>query len=273
MDLVMRQNANTLHAIQDRLTAARAIPGEVVTEIAGEGLSNFVAAQRVLLHLAERQNEIVMTGLKDRTGGLVPLAALTDLARRSLDTFIDMQQHFLSMAAKQTDAWIDAAKSGDRFAGEGPAELAREGMENFVRSQKKFLDVIAEETAHATGAATNGEKPGRKTEIPELARQAAEAFIDAQKKLLDVATEQMAGNLKTARKTMAAVNPVPDGMVKELTQQTVEGFVTAQKAILDLMAKPVRGAETHHARPQHKAAPRKQPAAKAKRRQPVSELA
>jgi hypothetical protein len=273
LDLVMRQNANTMHAVRERLNAARAIPGEVLTEVAGEGVSNFVAAQRVLLHLAERQNEIVMTGVKERTGGYMPLAAMTDLVRRSVDTFIDMQQHFLSLAAKQTDAWIDAAKSGERFAGEGLAELAREGMENFVRSQKKFLDVIAEETAHATGVTTNGKHAGRKTEVPELARQAAEAFIDAQKKLLDVATQQMAVNMKTARKTMEVVNPLPAGTLKELTQQTVDGFVAAQKALLDLMPKSARAPEAHphtKAAP-HKAASRKRPARA--HRAPVSELA
>jgi len=276
MDLVMRQNANTLHAIQERLTAARAIPGEVVTEIAGEGLSNFVAAQRVLLHLAERENEIVMTGVKERAGGYVPLAAMTELVRRSLDTFIDMQQHFLSLAAKQTDAWIDSAKSGAPFAGEGLAELARDGMENFVRSQKKFLDVIAEETAHATGATTNGKHAGRKTEVTELARQAAEAFIDAQKKLLDVATQQMAVNMKTARKTMEVVNPIPAGTLQELTRQTVDGFVAAQKALLEIMPKTgrapeARPAHAHAKTAPHKTASRKRPARA--HREPVSELA
>jgi len=276
LDLVMRQNANALHAVQERLAAARAIPGEVLTEVGGEGLSNFVAAQRVLLHLAERENEIVMTGVKERTGDSAPLAAMTDLVRRSLDTFIDMQQHFLSIAAKQTDAWIDAAKSGDRFAGEGLAELARESMENFVRSQKKFLDVIAEETAHATGVSTNGKHAGRKTGVTELARQAAEAFIDAQKKLLDVATEQMAVNMKTAQKTMEVVNPIPAGTLQELTRQTVDGFVAAQKALLDIMPKRAHAPETHQARPHHKAAPhkaapKKQPARA--RREPVTELA
>jgi len=270
LDLVMRQNANTLHAVRERLTAARAIPGEVLTEVAGEGLSNFVAAQRVLLHLAERQNEIVMTGVKERTGGYLPLAAMTDLVRRSLDTFIDMQQHFLSIAAKQTDAWIDAAKSGGTFTGQGLAELAREGMENFVRCQKKFLDVIAEETAHATGHAADGKKAGKKTEVTELARQAAEAFIDAQKKLLDVATEQTAVNLRTARKTLEVVNPLPAGTLAELTRQTVDGFVAAQKALLDIMPVSVR-AEAHPARPHHKAAPRKKPARVP--REPVTEMA
>jgi len=268
LDLVMRQNANTLHAVQERLTAARAVPREALTEVAGEGLSNFVAAQRVLLHLAERQNEIVMTGVKERAGGYVPLEAMTDLVRRSLDTFIDMQQHFLSIAAKQTDAWIDTAKSDEPFTGKGLADLAQEGMETFVRSQKKFLDVIAEETAHATGAATNGHKGAKKTEIAELARQAAEAFIDAQKKLLDVATQQIAVNLKTARKTVEAVNPVPPGLLAELTRQTVDGFMTAQKALMGAMEKKAHAPE---ARPHPKTAARKRPA-RAKR-EAVSELA
>jgi len=271
LDLVMRQNANTLHAVQERLMAARDVPRTVLTEVAGEGVSNFVAAQRVLLHLAERQNEIVMTGVKERTGGFVPLAAMTDLVRRSVDTFIDMQQHFLTTAAKQTDAWIDAAKSGEPFAGEGLAELAREGMENFVRSQKKFLDVIAEETAHATGVTTNGKHAAKKTEVTELARQAAEAFIDAQKKLLDVATQQMAVNLKTARKTMEVVNPIPAGTLAELTRQTVDGFVAAQKALLDIMPKAGRTPEAHQPRPHPKAAARKRPARA--HREPVTELA
>ena len=187
-----------------------------------------------------------------------------------MDTFIDMQQHFLSIAAKQTDAWIDAAKSGEPFR-EGLAELAREGMENFVRSQKKFLDVIAEETAHATGAPPTAKHAAKKTEVTELARQAAEAFIDAQKKLLDVATQQMAVNMKTARKTMEVVNPIPAGTLKELTQQTVDGFVAAQKALLDVMAKPARAPEAHEARAHPKAAPRKRHARA--HRTPVSELA
>ena len=80
--------------------------------MAGEGISNFIAAQRVLLQLAQRQNEILMGGVQERVAGAAPLAAITELLGRGIDTFIDMQQHFLTIAAKQTDAWIDAAKEG-----------------------------------------------------------------------------------------------------------------------------------------------------------------
>ena len=44
-DLVMRQNANTMNAIGERLAALRATPA-TLTEVAGEGISNFIAAQR-----------------------------------------------------------------------------------------------------------------------------------------------------------------------------------------------------------------------------------
>ena len=158
---------------------------------------------------------------------------------RGVDNFIDMQQHFLTLAAKQTDEWIDSTKTGKPFDGKSLAELAREAMDNFVRSQKKFLDVLAEETAVATGE-TNGDtrKPGKKTELAELARQGAEAFIDAQKKLLDVASQQVAVELKAANKAVEIVNPFQSQVLADLTRQTVDTFVTAQKALLDMVARP-----------------------------------
>jgi len=257
LDLVMRQNTNTINAVRERFAGATAAPAAALTEMAGEGMSNFIAAQRVLLHLAQRENELVMTGVKERAGRLAPVAVMSDLLRRSVDTFIDMQQHFLTIAAKQTDMWIDATKEGTPFEGKGLAELAREGMDNFVRSQKKFLDIVAEETANATNghAAVKG---GKKTELTELAREGVEAFIDAQKKLLDVAAQQMSVNVKTVKKAADVVNPfhLPvKSTLADLTRQTVDSFVAAQKALLDVMAKPGH-AEAHEA-PHHKPPVRK----------------
>jgi len=262
LDLVMRQNANTMQAVREQFATVRAAPGEILPEMAGEGISNFIAAQRVLLHLAQRQNEIVMTGVKERRGGFPPIAAVTDLISRGVDNFIDMQQHFLTIAAKQTDEWIDTAKTGKPFDGKGMAELAREAMDNFVRSQKKFLDVLAEETAVATGEG-NGDgarKNVKKTELTELARLGAEAFIDAQKKLLDVAAQQMAVELKAAGKAMEAINPFQSEALADLTRQTADTFVTAQKALLDVVARPGHRSEAHHEKE-----PARKPAAGAKK--------
>jgi len=94
-----------------------------------------------------RENEILTTVVKQRIGGPAPVAAVTDLFSRGVETVIGMQQHLLTLAARQTDEWIDATKSGEPFEGLQLTALARESMETFVRSQKKFLDVLAEETA------------------------------------------------------------------------------------------------------------------------------
>jgi hypothetical protein len=249
MDLVARQNAHTFNAFQERLGEARKIASTAVTEMAGEGISNFIAAQRVLLNLAQRENEIFTTVVKERIGGPPPVAAVTDLFSRGIDTVIGMQQHFLTMAARQTDEWIDATKSGTPFDGIHLTALARESMENFVRSQKKFLDVLAEETAHATGKETNGKPHVKKTELTELARQSAEAYIDAQKKLLDVATQQLKVNAKTAREAIGAMNVLPVETLGELAKHTVAGLVESEQELLDVVIKQSRKAPIVHAEP------------------------
>src|ERR1035437_7138073 len=257
LDLVMRQNAHTITAFQGRMTEARHIAGTAVTEMAGEGISNFIAAQRVLLNLAQRENEILTTVVHERAGGWAPAAALTDLFSRGVDTVIGMQQHFLTMAARQTDEWIDAAKSGEPCEGIHLTALARESMETFVRSQKKFLDVLSEETAHATGEETNGKvHAAKKTELTELARQSAEAYIDAQKKLLDVAAQQLKVNAKTASEAVGAMNLLPAETLGELARHTAEGLVESEQDLLNAVIKPPRQAPTAHAAPKAHVAPK-----------------
>ncbi len=71
--------------------------------------------------------------------------------------------------------------------------------------------------------------------------------------------------MKTARKTMEVVNPIPAGTLQELTRQTVDGFVAAQKALLDIMPKtgrapglvqPMRMPKPLRIKPLHGNAPR-----------------
>jgi hypothetical protein len=235
LDLVMRQNASTMTAIRKRLAEVRSVPADTMTEITGEGLSNMMAAERVLLNLAQRENELLTGALQEQLGARAPGAAVTNAIRRSIDNLVDMQQHFLTIAAKQADLWVDSAKSGTPFDGKAVPELARESIETFVRSQKKFLDIIAEETAHWTEGDTN-EASGRTAELTELARQAAEAYIDAQKKVLDVYAQQGEVNFQTAQNILGVLNPFQPAIVKELSRETVDNFVTAEKALLNVIS-------------------------------------
>jgi hypothetical protein len=240
LDLAMRQNANLMHALRQQLSDPHHSPTAILGEVAGEGIANFIEGQKVLLDLGKQQNEILMTGVKERIGDWPAAHAMTDLLRRSVDTFIHMQQEFLKIAGKQTHTWMEAAKAGKPYQPENLVDLAREGMENFVKAQKQFLDFIAEETAKATGGkhANGGVKKLKKTELSDLARQATESFIDAQKKLVDVAGKQMNTNVKMAGKTMQLMRPFPFLPLAELTREGVKSYVDAQKALMEAMVKP-----------------------------------
>ena len=241
LDLAMRQNANVMHALREQLTDPHHSPTALLSEVAGEGMTNFIEGQKVLLDLGKQQSEILMTAVKDRVGDLPAAQAMTDLLRRSVETFIHMQEEFLKIAGKQTHSWVEAAKAGRPYESDHVVVLAREGMENFVKAQKQFLDVIAEETAKATGGTkTNGAvKQIKKTELSELARQATESFIEAQKKLVDVAGKQMNSSVKTASKSLELLPPIPYLPLSELTREGVKSYVDAQKALLDVVVKPV----------------------------------
>ena len=252
LDLAMRQNANVMHAVREQLSDPHHSPSAILSEVAGEGMSNFIEGQKILLELGKQQNEILMTGVKERVGGYPAAQAITDLLRRSVETFIHMQQEFLKIAEKQTHTWVEAAKNGKPYQPEHLVELAREGMDNFVKAQKQFLDVIAAETAKATsGKHAEGTKKLKKTELAEIARHTTESFIEAQKKLVDVAGQQMNANVKTAGKTLELLRPFPFLPLAELTREGVKSYVDAQKALMDVMVKPAvehkhAGTAKHH---------------------------
>jgi hypothetical protein len=237
LDVAMRQNASVMKSLRENLSDPQSSPVTLLSELAVEGTSNFIEAQRVLLDLAQRENEIVMGGIKERVVGSVPAVAFTDLVRRSIDTFVEMQQDFLTIAGKQSQGWLEAAKAGKPYDRSYMIDLAKDGMENFVRAQKKFLDVIAEETEKATGnKPLHLPKDMKKTELTKLAGQAASAFVDAQKKLLDVASQQVKVNLQVVGRASEMFTPfrVP---LASLTGEGVKSFVDAEKALIDSMMK------------------------------------
>ena len=221
--------------------------------MAGEGISNFIAAQRVLLNLAQRENEILTTVVKERIGGPAPVAALTDLFSRGVDTVIGMQQHFLTLAARQTDEWIDATKSGEPF-GRHPVDRPGAREHGNLRAQPEEVPGRlgrGNRPCHRQGNQRQAHPAPKKTELTELARQSAEAYIDAQKKLLDVATQQLKVNAKTAREAIGAMNPLPAETLGELAKHTIEGLVESEQDLLDVIVKPPRQAPKAQAAPAH----------------------
>jgi hypothetical protein len=261
VDLAMRQNALAMKSFRDMLTDPDNSPVAILTELAVEGTSNFIEAQQILLNLAQQENDIILNGVKERVGGSSVGTAATDLLRRAINNYVDMQQEYLKITKKQAINWLDAVKDGKGYDGSHMVELAREGMENFVHSQKKFLDIILEETNKATSGKPRTEKI-KKTELSKLAQNGVTAFIDAQKKLLDVAGQQMNVNLKSATKSMNMLSPARLLPMAHLTGEGVRSFVEAEKAMIDSVVKP-RNGEKPRPKPRAKAAGRRNKAAMA----------
>ena len=242
IDLALRQNAVAMKSLREGFSDPEHSPLAVMSELAIEGTSSFMEAQRILLHLAQQENELLLTGVKERVAGSAPAVAATDAIRRTIGTFLDMEQDFLKITSKQTLDWLESAKKG-KYMGTHLVDLARESMETFVHAQKKFLDVIAQETARLTNGKPEKLSHTRKTELAKLARDASTAFIEAQKNLLDVVGQQMNVNLKAAVRTMELMNPSRLLSMANLTGEGVKSFVEAEKAVIQSMAKPAKTAE------------------------------
>ncbi len=263
LDLVMRQNANVMHAVHQHLSDPEHSPSVILNEMASEGMSNFVEGQAILLELAQQQNEILMNGVKERVGDWPPAQALTELIRRTLDNFIDMQQEYLKIADKQTQSWFEALMAGKPYQSEHLMKAARDGMDTFVKAQKRFLDVIADETLKATGAKhhdNGGTRKMKPAELTELAREATKSFVNAQKKLFDVAGQQMSTNVKTAGRAMELLK-FPSVPLAELTREGVQSYVNAQKALMEVVLKPNQ-AEKHATKPATRSSKKRTPHAR-----------
>jgi hypothetical protein len=232
VDLAMSQNANAMNLVRNRFADPDFAPATIVTELASEGMTNFIEGQKLLLNLAQKEYDIVATGVKERVAGYPAAVAMTDAAQRGFETFVDMQQEFLKLADKQTHTWLNSIKAGKGLNADGLVDLAREAMETFVRTQRRFLDVIAEETANATTERDPTRKT-KKTELSELANEATEAFIDAQKKLIEVAGKQVHAGIKAADRSIKMVPPFTFNPIPDLTRQGVKNFVNAEKALID----------------------------------------
>jgi hypothetical protein len=215
-------------------------PLAVLTELAVEGTSSLVEAQRTLLHLAQQESDIVLNGVKERIGGFLPAVAMTDMVRRSLDTLIGMQQEFLTNTSKQTLQWLESETGkGDRTA--RMVAFAQEGVETFTRAQKKFLDVVASETARVmSGKAEHDGKAMKKTELAQLAREAGNAFVEAQKRLLDVMGQQMNVNLDVATRAMEMMSPSRLLPMANITGEGVKRFMDTETSLIGSFIKPAK---------------------------------
>ena len=240
------------HSRQDQLS-----PFAALTELAVEGTSSLIEAQRALLQLAQEENDIILNGIKERFGNFVPAAAMTDLVRRSVDTVIEMQQELLTNSSRQTLQWLESEKAGKSDRTAHLVEVAREGVETFTRAQSKFLKAVAEESSRATSGKHDHDPNTTRKELTELAREAGNAFIDAQKRLLDIMGQQINANLEASTRAAEFVSPLKLVPMATLATTSVRDFVQAQGALIDSVIRPKKAGSVRkpagHRAPKRKA--------------------
>ena len=220
----------------------------ILTELAVEGTSSLVEAQRALLNLAQQENEIILNGVKEQVGRFVPAVAMTNLVRHSLATLIGMQQELLTSTSKQTLEWLQAEEAGKGKRASHLVEFAREGVETFTRAQERFLEVVARETEKVTSGKNEHESTTlKKTELRDLAREAGNAFIEAQKRLLDVMGQQMNVNLDATTRALEIVSPYQLAPFATVTREGVRNFVNAETSLIGSLIRPKKAVD--HAKP------------------------
>ncbi len=254
-DFATRRGVNAIKTLREELSDSEHSPRAIMAELAVEATSNLTEAQRVLLNLAQQENDTILSGVKERVAGSATAWDVTDRVRRGIDTLIEAQQEYLTVASKQVQQRLEAARDGKAPGMNWMMDTTREAMDHLIKAQKKFLDAVLEK---AKGKPEEGSR--KKTELSKIAREASDSFIDAQKKLLDIAGQQVSVTVEAAGKTAELVDAIrPKGMPK-FNSDKIKKFVSAEKELLDSIIKP--GGEKAAARPARSA---KRPA----RRRPI----
>lgn len=239
VDLAMRQNSGALKTIRRGLAESEAkdSPMKMLTEVAVEGSANYIEAQRILLDMAQEENAIITNGIEERVGNYAAAVAVTSVIRRSVDTFVEMQQKFLTLASKHTQEWLQSSPDKKAKDAAGMAGMAREAIDEFVTAQNKFFDVLSEELSARADDKKPHVKKADRTELAILGRKATDSFIDSQKKLLDLAGQQVNVSMQAVgrmldMKPSSRILPMAD-----MAGESVKSFVDAEKALIESMAK------------------------------------
>jgi len=241
VDLAMRQNATAINSIRRELSkeeseaAKKNSPRTILVEMAVEGTANYIEAQRILLDLAQKENEVVLKGVQERVGANETATSVANVVSRGIDTFIEMQHNFLTLVSKATEKWIQNAGNIREMAEYGPVCLANDAMKEFVAAQKKFLDVVAEESNKPAGKKDH--KKTEHTDIVELGREATESFVEAQKRMLDLAGQQMNVSTHALSRVLDVPSPIRLAPMLNVFGDGVKSLVEAERALVDNMAK------------------------------------
>ena len=238
-DVAMRQSAMVAGTAQKEMNNLDS-SASILAELAVRGTASFIEAQKILLKLTQEENDIFTNAVEGCIGESAPRIAAAELMRRTLNTFVRLQQEFLKTTTRQFEVLLQAATNGPVPQPTEVAELARQEVEKFVEAQNKFLDLVAQAVTKGIGGKREPMTKEKKTVLSKLAHQATTAFIEAQERMLSVFSQQMKVNLKAASQTMRVMSNGGLVPITSLTREGLQNFMAAERALIDALVKPGR---------------------------------
>jgi len=202
-----------------------------------QGITSFMAAQKILLDLAAQQNALLIGMARERFGKMAfrPDISLAGLADEGMKGFTAAGKILLDLAAGETALVTEGIKTGLRLppSAAAVADVARHRIDTLVGLQKHMLDATAEQTHAVAESYKEGEDLKAGARVAELARKGMEGFVESAKKFLDLAAHEVSAVAKGGKQPAKA----PRDRTKVLTELAREGthkYIDAQKKLLDL---------------------------------------
>ena len=135
------------HNFVEAAKAGKPYQTEHVTELAREGMENFIKAQKQFLDIIADETAKA-TGAKRTNGAMRKMkkTELAELTRHATNAFIEAQKKLFDVAGKQMNTNVKTAGKTLQLLRPFPflplGELTREGVKSYVDAQKALMEVM-----------------------------------------------------------------------------------------------------------------------------------
>jgi hypothetical protein len=185
LGLAQRENEILAMGVKERVGGFAVT--EALVETIRRGIDTFVEMQMEYLKSAGKQVHGRLAAVK--AGEEYEGDGVVELARESLENFVQAQKKFLHVIAEETskvtggkEPEVSKAKKTEL------TKLAGEAADTFIDAQKKLMDVAARQVHVSLKAAGHAAKmmpaiPYK--EIPDLTREGFRSFVEAEKAVIE----------------------------------------------------------------------------------------
>jgi len=214
-------------------------PFSIVVSSAVEGATNLAEFPRVLLHLAQQENEIATRGVQERVTCSAAVA-VTERLRRTVDTFTEMQQECLAKLSNQLRQSLQAPPEGKALGAPGSTNKVLDTTRELFQAQARLLKAVVDDLAGKDG---RKQRAVEKTPALQLVREAARCLIEAQKELLVLTGRQVDVGLNFTARVAEWAKALPPRRRSTLAKEEKKVALASRESVAGSETKVVRPVE------------------------------